>query len=76
MLQPANFAYVQQPDPLLHRYASLGERYFAEDPNGSIVKMRQFAEALTHAVAAGFGIPASTEDEFVAVLRSFDWRVP
>lgn len=28
-----NFAFLEQHDPLLHRYASLAERYFAEDPN-------------------------------------------
>lgn len=28
-----NFAFLQRHDPLLYRYASLAERYLAEDPN-------------------------------------------
>lgn len=71
-----NFAYLAAADPLLHRYASLAERYFAEDPNGSLVKMRQFAEALTHASAACLGIATSPADDFLDLLRELDRRLP
>jgi type I restriction enzyme R subunit len=71
-----NFAFLEPRDPLLHGYASRAERYFSDDPNGSLVKMRQFAEALTHATAANFGNPASTETAFIDVLRGLDYRVP
>ena len=71
-----NFAFLEPRDPLLHGYASRAERYFADDPNGSLVKMRQFAEALTHATSANLGSPASTETAFVDLLRGLDPRVP
>lgn len=71
-----NFAFLAPRDPLLHKYASQAERYFADDPNGSLVKMRLFAEALTHATAASFGSPAAPGTAFVDVIRGLDPRVP
>ena len=81
-----NFAFLEQRDPQLHGYASRAERYFSDDPNGSLVKMRQFAETLAHATAANFGAPASTETAFIDLLRGgsiclaifpdFPWSLP
>jgi type I restriction enzyme R subunit len=71
-----NFGFLEPRDTVLHRYAALAERYFADDPNGSMAKMRQFAEAITHATAAGFGNETGPEEEFFEVLRGLDYRVP
>ena len=71
-----NFAFLEPRDPLLHKYASLAERYFAEDPNGAVVKLRQFAEALTHAAAAGLGLVTSTDEDFFAMRGAVRPRPP
>ena len=52
----ANFAFLEDYDPQLVRLAGLAERYFADDPNGCLVKLRMFGELLATIVAARFGL--------------------
>ncbi len=41
-----NFAFLDHHDAQLGRLASLAERYFPDDPNTCLIKLRQFAELL------------------------------
>lgn len=47
-----NFAFLAKHDDLFVRYAMLAERYVFDDPNSSLIKQRQLAEALARAAAA------------------------
>ena len=42
----ANFGFLAEHDEQLVRLAALAERYFADDPNTSLIKLRQFSELL------------------------------
>src|SRR5690606_1859256 len=50
--QASNFAFLQVYDKSLARLGMLAENYFPDDPNTSMMKIRQFAETLSHHVAA------------------------
>ena len=47
-----NFAFLAVHDPQLVRLGALAERYFADDPSTSLIKLRQFGEVLAHAICA------------------------
>ena len=47
-----NFAFLKVHDLQLVRLGSQAERYFAEDPNTCLIKLRQFGELLAQLVAA------------------------
>lgn len=59
----ANFGFLAVHDPLLDHLGALAERYFAEDPSTSLVKLRQFAEVLAQRTAARAGLYNATADE-------------
>lgn len=67
-VQSANFAFLAVHDELLVRYAAQAERYFAEDPNTALIKLRQFAELLAQQAAANAGVYTSPLVSFVDVL--------
>jgi hypothetical protein len=50
-----NFAFLEPHDPQLVRLGMLAERYFPDDPNTSLLKLRQFGELLAQLVAAQMG---------------------
>ena len=39
-----NFAFLAVHDPQFVRLGALAERYFADDPSTSLIKLRQFGE--------------------------------
>lgn len=47
-----NFGFLAEHDEQLVRLAALAERYFADDPNTCLIKLRQFTELLAQSVAA------------------------
>ena len=53
----ANFGFLAEHDEQFVRLAALAERYFADDPNTSLIKLRQFSELLAQQVAARYGLP-------------------
>ncbi len=59
---PSNFAHLKQHDEQLVRLGMLAERYFAEDPNTSLLKLRQLAELLAQLVASKVGLYTSREE--------------
>lgn len=64
-----NFAFLAKHDDLLVRYAMLAERYVFEDPNSSLIKQRQLAEAIARRAAAGVGAVVYPQDDFAGVIR-------
>ncbi len=65
----SNFAHLQAHDEQLVRLGMLAERYFAEDPNTCLLKLRQLAELLTQMVASRVGLYADAEEKQVDLLR-------
>ncbi len=66
---PGNFLFLAAHDDLLARYGALAERYFADDPNTALLKLRQFAEHLAQQAAARSAAYTSTDTPFVDVLN-------
>jgi type I restriction enzyme R subunit len=74
----ANFDYLGLHDPQLVRLGGLAERYFKDDPNTCLIKLRQFGEVLAQLTAAKAGLLASPEEAQTDLLRrlKFERVVP
>jgi len=67
-----NFSQLQEHDAQLVRLGMLAEKYFPDDPNTSLLKLRQLTELLAQIVAARVGTFVSTEEsqhELLGQLR-------
>lgn len=64
-----NFAHLREHDEQLLRLGMLAERYFAEDPNTCLLKLRQLAETLAQWVASQVGLYAGADEKQVDLLR-------
>ena len=64
-----NFAHLEVHDEQLVRLGMLAERYFAEDPNTALLKLRQLAELLAQLAATKVGIYTSREEAQYELLR-------
>ncbi len=73
-----NFGFLQGHDSQLARLGVLAERYFHNDPNRCIIKLRQFGESLAHLIAATSGQYTSDEESQSDLLRGlrFERIVP
>jgi type I restriction enzyme R subunit len=56
MHEKSNFDFLKQHDPLFFQLAFSAERVFASDPNTTLIKLRQFGEALAQNLAVRCGI--------------------
>lgn len=65
----ANFGFLAEHDEQLVRLAALAERYFADDPNTSLIKLRQFSELLAQQVAARYGLLTTPDEPQADLLR-------
>ncbi|PPD02853.1 MAG: type I restriction-modification system endonuclease [Methylobacter sp.] len=65
----SNFVILEQHDKQLMRLGMLAERYFAEDPNTCLLKLRQLAELLAQMLAARTGQYTSSEENQFDLLR-------
>jgi len=65
----SNFACLEEHDTQLTRLGILAERYFAEDPNTCLLKLRQLAELLAQLVATRVGLYTSHEEAQFDLLR-------
>ena len=65
----SNFDMLRSYEAQLWRLGALAERYFAEDPNTSLLKLRQFAELLAQSLAARGGLYASPEESQYDLIR-------
>ncbi|MDC3988187.1 type I restriction-modification system endonuclease [Polyangium jinanense] len=63
-----NFAFLAHHDPLLAILGTQAERYFADDPNTCLLKLRQFGERLAKHAAARLGLYTSPLEDNQAVL--------
>lgn len=68
-LPPTNFAHLQEHDEQLLRLGLLAERYFAEDPNTCLLKLRQLTELLAQLIASQVGLFVSTQESHYELLR-------
>ncbi len=66
-----NFSFLHEHDAHLTAYGARAERYVFDDPNTSLLKLRQFAELLARHVAAFHTIDTTGSDlrDVIAVLR-------
>jgi type I restriction enzyme, R subunit len=65
----SNFAQLQSHDEQLVRLGMLAERYFAQDPNTCLLKLRQLAELLAQQVASRVGLYTGPDEKQVDLLR-------
>jgi type I restriction enzyme R subunit len=68
----ANFAHLRFYDEQLFRLGSLAERYFPDDPNTSLLKLRQLGELLAQQVASRFGVELRQEETQQQLLRRLE----
>ena len=57
IVEAANFGFLKQHDAQLVRLGAFAERYFRDNPNTCLLKVRQFGELLAQQVAARTGVP-------------------
>lgn len=69
MAASPNFEFLKVHDPQLLRLGSLAERYFADDPNTCLIKLRQFGEILAQLTAANVGMYTDPDEKQVDLLR-------
>jgi type I restriction enzyme R subunit len=67
-----NFSFLSEHSALLAQCAVQAERYVFDDPNTSLIKLRQFGELLAQEVAARTGIDVFPEDNAITVLRKLE----
>lgn len=65
----SNFSFLATHEVLLVKLGEQAERYFAEDPSTSLIKLRQFAEILAKRVAVAVGVSFRSKDDFVSILN-------
>jgi type I restriction enzyme R subunit len=64
-----NFAFLQQHDEQLLRLGMLAEKYFPDDPNTALLKLRQFAELLAQLTASRAGQFTSPDEPQFELIR-------
>ena len=65
----SNFGFLGEHDEQLVRLGMLAERYFPEDPNTALLKLRQFGEVLAQLLASRTGQFLSPEEPQYDLLR-------
>lgn len=65
----SNFAMLSSYEPQLWRLGALAERYFADDPNTCLLKLRQFAESLAQSLAARTGLLSEQSETQYELIR-------
>lgn len=68
-LETKNFKHLEMFDAQLGRLGALAERYFQDDPNTTLIKLRQFAETLAQLTAANLGLYTNSAESQVDLLR-------
>jgi len=65
----SNFSVLSQHDEQLLRLGMLAEKYFVDDPNTCLLKLRQLSESLAQLLAARTGLYISSEETQYDLLR-------
>ena len=68
-LPQTNFAHLEQHDEQLLRLGMLAEKYFADDPNTCLLKLRQLSELLAQLIAARTGQLVAPQETQYDLLR-------
>ena len=71
----SNFDFLAHHDPLLLQLASTAEQSFVADPNTTLVKSRQLAEALSQDVAARIGFEFDNQTRQMNLLKNIDFKM-
>jgi len=61
-VSPSNFGHLKAHDEQLVRLGMLAERYFADDPNTCLLKLRQLTEGLAQLTASRVGLFTGADD--------------
>ena len=69
-----NFSHLRSYDEQLFRLGLLAERYFPEDPNTALIKLRQLGERLAQQMASRFGVFTSIQESQLALLRRLEFE--
>ncbi|MFM7641325.1 MAG: hypothetical protein ACKO45_07215 [Cyanobium sp.] len=69
-----NFSHLRGYDEQLFRLGLLAERYFPEDPNTAMLKLRQLGEWLAQEVASRFGVELRPEETQQQLLRRLEYE--
>jgi len=79
--EESNFSFLLEHDPIFFQLASVAEKMFKSDPNTTLVKVRQLAEALAQEMASKLGIESyeyQGQYELIDLLEkklSFSYKV-
>lgn len=65
----SNFDMLRADEEQLWRLGALAERYFGEDPNTSLLKLRQLTELLAQSLAARAGLYTTRDESQYELLR-------
>ncbi|MFM2157572.1 MAG: hypothetical protein RLZZ124_46 [Cyanobacteriota bacterium] len=68
----SNFSHLRGYDEQLFRLGSLAERYFPQDPNTALLKLRQLGELLAQQVACRFGVELRLEETQQQLLKRLE----
>ena len=71
-MNQSNFLHLAALEPQLARLGMLAERYFADDSNTCLLKLRQFAEVMAQVTAAKVGALLPDETQFELLRRLED----
>ncbi|MEO0966810.1 MAG: DEAD/DEAH box helicase family protein, partial [Cyanobacteria bacterium J06639_18] len=74
-LVSVNFAFLEPYNPQLVKLGALAERYFVDDPNTCLIKLRQFGEVLAQLVAAQVGMYLCEERQIDLLRRLRDKNI-
>ena len=69
-----NFSHLRSYDEQPFRLGVLAERYFPEDPNTALLKLRQLGEWLAQEVASRFGLELRPEETQQQLLRRLEYE--
>lgn len=70
-----NFGFLAAHDPIFLELASAAEQAFANDPNTTLIKLRQLAEALAQDVASRCGVAFTQETSQVDLLAKISREI-
>jgi len=68
MVKSPNFAFLSSHKPILVEYTAQAEKYVFDDPNTSLIKLRQFIEILAQQSSAYSGLFSSPDESLVDLL--------
>ena len=73
-IQSRNFYFLKELDDSLERLGALAELYFVNDPNTSLIKLRQFGEMLAKIIAAKIGLEEVYRENQIELLNRLKHR--